>query len=104
MRAEFILPEEFVDQIADKVIEKLKPLISGNGRYEGEDTIFDVKGLCDYLHVSDKWIYERTHLKEIPHLKVNGLLRFRKKDIDKWLNSFNVPAINTPERILRAVK
>lgn len=96
--------QEDIQDIALKVVELLKPILSGNGRHEAEDTIFDVKGLCDYLHVSDKWIYERTHLKEIPHLKVNGLLRFRKKDIDKWLNSFNVPAVNTPERILRAVK
>lgn len=96
--------QEDIQDIALKVVELLKPILSGNGRHEVEDTIFDVKGLCDYLHVSDKWVYERTHLKEIPHLKVNGLLRFRKKEIDKWLNSFNVPAVSTPERILRAVR
>lgn len=93
-----------IQAIARAVFEMLKPVITGNDRHEAENVIFDVKGLCDYLHVSDKWIYERTHLKEIPHLKVNGLLRFRKREIDKWLSSFNVPAINTPERILRAVK
>jgi excisionase family DNA binding protein len=98
------LEQADIEAIAQRVIELLKPLISGNGRQETEDGILDVKGLCDYLHVSVKWIYERTHLKEIPHLKVNGLLRFRKKDIDKWLNSFNVPALSTPERVLRAVK
>ncbi len=100
MKAELTLPQELVDLIADKVIEKLKPLLSGNGRHE-DDTIFSVQGLKGYLHVSDKWIYERTHLKEIPHLKVNGFLRFRKKEIDKWLNSFNIPAAS---RILRAIK
>jgi predicted DNA-binding transcriptional regulator AlpA len=54
--------------------------------------------------VSKKWIYERTQLKEIPHIKVNGLLRFRKRDIDKWLNSFNVPSVSTPEGMLKVVK
>jgi excisionase family DNA binding protein len=103
VKAELTLPQELVNEIADKVIERLKPLLSGTGKAE-DDVIYDVKGLCDYLHVSNKWIYERTHLKEIPHLKVNGLLRFRKKDIDKWLNSFNVLAVSTPERILKAVK
>jgi excisionase family DNA binding protein len=92
MKAELSLSPELVEQIADKVIERLKPLLKGNNKPEDE-TIFDVKGLCNYLHVSDKWIYERTHLKAIPHLKVNGLLRFRKRDIDKWLNSFNVMAL-----------
>ncbi len=102
MKAE--LEREDIQAIAQAVTEMLKPILSGNGKHKAEDTIFDMKGLCDYLHVSDKWVYERTHLKEIPHLKVNGLLRFRKKEIDKWLNSFNVPAASTPERILRAVK
>lgn len=99
------LEQEDIRAIAQAVTEMLKPVLSGNGKHGAEDnTIFDVKGLCNHLHVSDKWIYERTHLKEIPHLKVNGLLRFRKKDIEKWLNSFNVPAVSTPERILRAVR
>ena len=102
MKAE--LEPQDIEAIAQRVTELLKPLLSGNGKHETEDVIFDVKGLCERLHVSDKWVYERTHLKEIPHLKINGLLRFRKRDIDKWLNSFNVPAAGTPERILRAVR
>ncbi len=97
------LEPEDIQAIATAVMERLKPVISGNGKHE-DDTVFDVKGLCDYLHVSDKWIYERTHLKEIPHLKVNGLLRFRRRDIIKWLNTFNVPAVSIPERILKTVK
>lgn len=101
MKAEFE-PQD-IEAIAQRVIELIKPMLSGNSKHE-EDVIFDVQGLCAYLSVSDKWIYERTHLKEIPHLKVNGLLRFKKRDIDKWLTSFNVPAINRPSRLLGAVK
>ena len=103
MKAELIIPEELVNQIADKVFDKLKPLISGNGKHE-DDVIFDVVGLSQYLRVSTKWIYERTQFKEIPFKKIKGLLRFRKKDIDRWIDSYNVPAINSPERILRAIK
>ena len=65
MKAELTLPPELVDEIADKVIEKLKSLIAHNGKSE-DDVIFDVKGLSKYLHVSEKWIYERTQFKEIP--------------------------------------
>jgi excisionase family DNA binding protein len=42
--------------------------------------------LAEYLTVSKQWIYERSHLKEIPHIKKQGLLRFRKREIDKWLD------------------
>lgn len=102
MKTEFE-PQD-IKAIAQRVSDLLKPLISGNGKHDAEDTIFDVKRLCDYLHVSDKWVYERTHLKEIPHLKAKGLLRFRKKDIDKWLNSFNIPNANKSIGPLRVVK
>lgn len=101
MKTELEIQE--IEAIADKVIEKLKPIISSHDKYE-DDIIFDVDGLADYLKVSKSWIYERTHLKEIPHLKIDGQLRFRKKDIDKWLRSYNIPAISTPERILKATR
>jgi excisionase family DNA binding protein len=94
------LEQDDIQAIATAVIEKLKPLFAGNGKRE-DDIIFDVPGLAKYLNVSHKWIYERTQFKEIPFLKVKGLLRFRKSAIDKWINSYNVPAINTTEKILK---
>ncbi len=98
------LEPQDIEAIAKRLLELLKPILSGNGKGEAEDTIFDVQGLSEYLKVTPKWIYERTHLKEIPHIKIGGQLRFRKRDIDKWLASFNVPAMNTTKRILRAIK
>ncbi len=81
----------------------LRPLIATSSKKE-DDIIFDVPGVCEYLKVSAKWIYERTQLKEMPYLKVKGLLRFRKADIDKWLNTQHTPAASTPERVLKAAK
>lgn len=98
------LEHEDIQAITSAVFEMLKPIISCNGKREAEDKIFDVEGLAGYLKVSHKWIYERTQFKEIPYLKVKGLLRFRKKDIDKWLDSHKTPAIKTPERILSHVR
>lgn len=97
------LEERDIEALAQRVLELLKPLLASNGKNE-DDVIFDVRGLAEYLKVSTKWIYERTQFKEIPYQKIKGLLRFRKKDIDRWLSSHNVPAINSPERILRAIK
>lgn len=101
MKAE--LEQTDIDAIALRVVEVLKPILSDTGRHE-EDVIFNVESLADYLKVSRQWLYERTHLKEIPHIKIDGQLRFRKSAIDKWLNSFNIPSVNTPQRILKAVR
>jgi len=95
------LETQEIEAIADKVVDKLKPIIGSGDKYQ-DDIIFDVKGLVDYLKVSKQWIYQRTHLKEIPHLKIDGQLRFRKRDIDKWLKSFSVPAVSNNSRMLKA--
>ncbi len=86
--------ETLLEPMTERLIEALKPILSANAKKDIEpDTIFDVRGLSEYLKVTPKWIYERTHLNGIPHIKLGGQLRFRKKSIDKWLNSFETPAI-----------
>ncbi len=96
-----VLEPEDIQTIAKEVVKMLKPLLTNKGN-KADDTILDVNTLSEYLKVSTKWIYERTHLNEIPYMKMGGHLRFSKKDIDKWLISFKIPAVNTTERILKA--
>ena len=91
-----VLEPSDLDAIAEKVIETLRPLLHTDKNNKGEDVNLDVQGLCDYLHVSKKWVYKRTHLNEIPHYKVEGVLLFRKRDIDKWVDSFRIPVLGSP--------
>ena len=93
-----------IEAIAQRVAEILKPVLARNGRVDTEDIIFDVQTLSEYLKVSTKWIYERTHLKEIPYIKIGRQLRFNRKEIDKWLQVGKVPAVDTPGRILKTAK
>lgn len=82
-----------VEVIALRVIDALKPMLTGKDKQE--DILFDVKSLGEYLGVTSKWIHERTHLKQMPYFKLsNKQLRFRKRDIDKWLESHKAPAMN----------
>ena len=97
-----IEPED-IKAIASEVTAMLKPLLERNIQKEDE-TFLTVKDLQMYLKVSQQWIYERTHLKEIPHIKIDGQLRFRKIEIDKWINTYRIPVISNSEKLLRAVK
>jgi excisionase family DNA binding protein len=81
-----------IQAIAEKVVQLLRPLLSENAKPVNE--IFDVEELAQYLHVSTKWVYKRTHLKEIPHHKVEGVLLFRRRDIDKWVDGYRIPVLN----------
>jgi hypothetical protein len=56
-------PTELEERIAQRVIKALKPLLNGKAE---DDTILTVKGLAEYLTVSDQWVYERVRHHEIP--------------------------------------
>ena len=79
------LEDRDIEKIADRILQELKSLL--NKTRKDDDVIFDVDGLSRYLKVSKTWIYERTHLNEIPHYKLGRFPRFRRSEIDKWLNS-----------------
>lgn len=97
------IEQEDIKAIALEVTEMLKPLLIRHIQKEDE-TFLTVKDLQMYLKVSQQWIYERTHLKGIPHVKIDGQLRFRKKDIDKWVGAYQVPSVQTTDTISKAIK
>ncbi len=87
--------------VTAEVAKALKPLMEGKGE---ADTLFDVKSLAEYLHVSPQWVYERDHLKEIPFSKIGKFPRFSKSRIDEWIKSNETPAVNPLSRRLKLFK
>ena len=85
-------PQDVVT-IAQRVSEILKPLILRSEKGKGndnQDQIFDLKGLAEYLQVTPSWVYKQVSLKTIPYFKVGKYLRFRRKEIDKWVETKTV--------------
>jgi excisionase family DNA binding protein len=103
MKAELELQD--IQAIADKVVEALKPRLSGIGKQDNNnDCLMNVKTLAEYMGVSAQLIYKFTENREIPHIKRGKkLLLFRKRDIDRWLDSFSVPILQPPDSLLRVV-
>ncbi len=56
------------------------------------DKLLTAQEISELLGVKKSWIYYMTHLKKIPHIKIQGLLRFRRSEIENWLklNSMEV--------------
>ena len=94
MKAELTFPPELVDSIADKVIEKIKPFIAGNGNGDQRDRWFNVKQLSDYIGMSMQWIYNNNN--KLPHSNINNKPLFRKSEVDRWLESCRVNKSNEP--------
>ena len=95
------LEQSDIQAIAEKVLDIVKPYLLHREDKTGE-IILDVPGLCEYLKVTTKWVYEQSHLKAIPHLKIGKKqLRFKKKEIDKWIDTLQIPAFAKPTARLR---
>ncbi len=84
---------ELAHEIADEVAKILAPLLATKP-VRKDDSLLGVKELAEYIGVSIQWVYERVQLKEIPYIKVGKHLRFRKSDIDGWLDSLKVPPMS----------
>jgi len=61
---------------------------------EGAD-LLTLQEVCELLKVSKAYIYSKTYQKKIPHIKMSGLLRFRRSDIDAWLSEQEVRSADT---------
>lgn len=101
IEVDIIDTQELEKRVAERVIKALKPLLKDVGE---DDTLFTVKGLAEYLQVSDKWVYERVQFKEIPYYKIGANLRFKRSAIDLWLDTLKTPAANPLSSPLKVLK
>ncbi len=92
------LEPDDIKAIAEAVMERLKPSMAGNGKREHEDIIFDKKSLAAYLKVSESTINKMVSNKQLPHFKIqagqSGGVRFRQREIDKWIQRQTIPESN----------
>ncbi|MGA2464677.1 MAG: helix-turn-helix domain-containing protein [Thermodesulfobacteriota bacterium] len=85
MRTE--LEEKDIEAIAQRVSEIIKPMLAHSAGSSEKDTVFDVKGLAEYLRVKESWVYQRVHTHSVPFLKIGKYPRFKKREIDRWMES-----------------
>lgn len=82
------LDENDLKNISERVVEAIRPLILSREKAQDQgEVIFDVRGLSEYLKVTPSWIYKMISLKAIPYSKVGKFPRFRRKEIEKWIES-----------------
>ncbi|MCU0652340.1 MAG: helix-turn-helix domain-containing protein [Candidatus Omnitrophica bacterium] len=49
--------------------------------------LIDVDELADYLRLKKQTIYNWLHQRKISGIKVGGVWRFDRKEVDAWLKS-----------------
>jgi len=56
---------------------------------EGNKTpYFDINTISDYLQIKVSTLYAWSAQNKIPSIKIHGVIRFRKEEIDAWLEDF----------------
>ena len=73
-----------------EVLKELMPILKTSEKTSANDFIFDVKQISEYLNVPDSWVYRQTCDHNIPYYKLRGYLRFKKSEIDKWMEEQKV--------------
>lgn len=94
------LEPQDIEAIAQRLLELLKPILLGNGKGE-DDTILDVQSLAEYLRVNKQWVYDKIHQEAIPYYKLGKYPRFRKAEIDEWLQRKGKGNGKKPSRTVR---
>jgi len=97
MKAEFHIPAEFTNAVADAVLDRLRPFLKHlSVPSVKSEELMSVEKLAAYLGgVSKDWIYHRTANHEIPFVKVGHLVKFRRLDIDRWISTQSAPVVTT---------
>lgn len=87
-----------IDSSEDVDYHSLTPGLEGEGSAGLSDRLMTTQEVCELLRVSKTYIYWLTHQRKIPHIKMQGHLRFRRPEIDEWLRAQEVRSGNTQER------
>jgi len=58
------------------------------------EKLLTIDDLARVLSVRKSTIYQWRHLGLIPYIKVGRFVRFREKDIQRWLSSREVKPLN----------
>ena len=89
MDARLTIPEDLIDRIADRVLEKLLPYLEDRER---QDEILSVDQVAGLLGKTKGTIYQLVHnashgLSDFPYQKAGRTLRFSRKDIVTWMKN-----------------
>ncbi len=87
MKAELNIPQEVIDAIADRVLEKLVPMLQSISQ---PDQYLNVDEVAMMLGKSKEQIYQwvdrsKHGLGDFPFYKAGRSLRFLKKEIESWV-------------------
>lgn len=68
------------------------------------ENLLSIEELSKYLSIKPKTLYSKVESGEIPHYKIGHLIRFKKSEVEAWLERSRKIGKGVPIRARRAVK
>ena len=67
-----------------------------------ENEFFNISKLSLYLNIKESTLYTKVQIGELPHYRIGRLIRFKKADIDRWLEEQRIDPVDprTKARLL----
>jgi excisionase family DNA binding protein len=66
--------------------------------------ILNVDELSEYLGIKKSSLYSKVERKEIPFYKIGHLVRFKRSDIDLWMEKSKVETLDLQERTKKILR
>jgi excisionase family DNA binding protein len=85
---ELPVPEQLIDAIADRVAEIILERLTDGPRSAGSGRWMRSNEAASYLGWSRSALYDRVSRKAMPHYKVDGILLFKRDELDAWLEQY----------------
>ena len=82
-----LLEEEDIETIKSAIKDVVRSEFRKANKNKKDDIVFDVIGLAEYLCVKESWVYKQVSIGTLPFYKIGKYTRFRKSEIDKWIES-----------------
>jgi len=63
-----------------------------------EKEYFNIRELAEYLSISKSSLYSKVSQRELPHYKIGHTVRFKKSEIDEWLQTKKQHPLNVQNK------
>ena len=62
-----------------------------------DNGLWTMEDVAEYLHLKPATIQDKVFKRSIPFIKLGGAVRFRKEDIDRWIEEQKVEPFDSAQ-------
>jgi excisionase family DNA binding protein len=66
--------------------------------YRNFNEYFKIEDISAYLNIKTKTLYAMVEAGDIPHYRIGRLIRFKREDVDLWMEEKKVMGSNPPDK------